>query len=77
MIAVTSRFGPMQETSFFEVKCPMAFNNRGATWLQISSEVQNPYFGSAMLGCGDVVNVIQAQPQTRQGDSGNEHQQHE
>lgn len=32
--------------------CPMAFDNRGADWLQRDSAVRNPYFGKVMLECG-------------------------
>ena len=39
-----------------EVYCPMAFNNKGASWLQSSTKVANPYFGSKMLRCGVVTN---------------------
>jgi Cu(I)/Ag(I) efflux system membrane fusion protein len=35
--------------------CPMAFDNEGADWLQEDAEVRNPYFGAAMLRCGDAV----------------------
>lgn len=38
----------------FEMFCPMAFDYEGATWLQSDEEVRNPYFGAAMLGCGEV-----------------------
>ncbi|MDH5672211.1 MAG: DUF3347 domain-containing protein [Myxococcales bacterium] len=34
--------------------CPMAFDNRGAAWLQRSGTLQNPYFGAEMLTCGAV-----------------------
>ena len=43
----------MAET-LYEAFCPMAFDNQGASWLQTSKEVNNPYFGNAMLRCGDV-----------------------
>ncbi len=33
-------------------RCPMAFNNKGADWLQKGTLVTNPYFGSSMLRCG-------------------------
>ena len=32
--------------------CPMAFDNKGATWFQTASELANPYFGKMMLKCG-------------------------
>jgi Cu(I)/Ag(I) efflux system membrane fusion protein len=31
----------------------MAFDNRGAEWLQTESEVDNVYFGKEMLRCGE------------------------
>ncbi|MDP6962929.1 MAG: efflux RND transporter periplasmic adaptor subunit [Planctomycetota bacterium] len=39
--------------------CPMAFNDRGADWLQFSGEkVENPYFGAAMYRCGLEKNLV-------------------
>lgn len=39
-----------------EMHCPMAFDNKGANWLQKSAdEVQNPYFGAKMPHCGKMV----------------------
>jgi Cu(I)/Ag(I) efflux system membrane fusion protein len=35
--------------------CPMANQNNGAEWLSRSSEIRNPYYGDAMLVCGEVV----------------------
>ncbi|MBT6120746.1 DUF3347 domain-containing protein [bacterium] len=32
--------------------CPMAKKNKGASWLQNSEGVQNPYYGAAMYHCG-------------------------
>ena len=34
--------------------CPMADQDRGAYWLSKEKEVLNPYFGDAMLKCGEV-----------------------
>jgi hypothetical protein len=39
--------------------CPMAFNNKGAMWLSETKEIRNPYFGSNMLNCGTVQEIIQ------------------
>lgn len=36
--------------------CPMAFDKKGAYWIQEEEEVMNPYFGSKMLRCGSRVN---------------------
>ena len=38
----------------YELYCPMAFGNQGATWLQGDPRVNNPYFGASMLRCGEV-----------------------
>ncbi|HIA38478.1 MAG TPA: efflux RND transporter periplasmic adaptor subunit, partial [Planctomycetes bacterium] len=33
--------------------CPMAFDDRGANWVQFSGErIENPYFGASMYRCG-------------------------
>lgn len=34
--------------------CPMAMNDQGAYWLSEFENIENPYFGSAMLTCGVV-----------------------
>ena len=36
------------------VFCPMAFDSKGAAWVQDSDTVHNPYYGKAMLRCGDI-----------------------
>ena len=38
--------------------CPMADANKGAYWLSIEKQVLNPYFGAAMLKCGEVKQII-------------------
>ncbi len=37
---------------YFEAHCPMAFNNRGASWIQTNNTINNPYYGAEMLRCG-------------------------
>jgi len=39
--------------------CPMAFDNDGAYWISESKEIKNPYFGDAMLGCGEIRETLQ------------------
>jgi Cu(I)/Ag(I) efflux system membrane fusion protein len=36
----------------------MAFENRGASWLQADTDIRNPYFGAAMLKCGNIEKLI-------------------
>jgi Cu(I)/Ag(I) efflux system membrane fusion protein len=47
-------------TALYEFHCPMAFDNRGANWLQQSETTANPYYGSAMLRCGSVTRTFPA-----------------
>ncbi|MGV8964449.1 MAG: DUF3347 domain-containing protein [Candidatus Saccharimonadaceae bacterium] len=42
----------------YQVHCPMYNNNKGAQWLSASKEIQNPYFGSEMMKCGEIVKEI-------------------
>ncbi len=42
------------------VFCPMAFNNKGAHWVQTTGDIINPYHGKMMLHCGDKVPWDQA-----------------
>ncbi len=39
--------------------CPMADNDNGAYWLSMEEGIKNPYFGDAMLKCGEVKGVIE------------------
>lgn len=39
--------------------CPMADNNKGAYWLSQEEKIRNPYFGDAMLKCGEVKQTIE------------------
>jgi membrane fusion protein, copper/silver efflux system len=38
---------------YYEMYCPMAFDFRGAYWLQRIDSLVNPYFGAEMLKCGE------------------------
>jgi len=49
------KFGLETAEGVYRVRCPMAFEWRGATWLQEGEAIRNPYFGSAMLECGTVL----------------------
>ncbi|WP_051184772.1 efflux RND transporter periplasmic adaptor subunit [Desulfatiglans anilini] len=54
LIAAVAALGVVMDQPVFEVFCPMAFEDRGASWLQLDEQVRNPYFGAAMLACGEV-----------------------
>tara|TARA_R110002049_G_scaffold191337_1_gene360273 strand:+ start:31859 stop:32674 length:816 start_codon:yes stop_codon:yes gene_type:complete len=38
--------------------CPMAMEGIGANWLSLSEEINNPYMGQKMPGCGSVKETI-------------------
>ena len=38
--------------------CPMVANNKGAFWLSKEAQILNPYYGEAMLKCGEVTQII-------------------
>ena len=42
------------EVDGYRQYCPMAFDNKGGFWLSDSDNILNPYFGDAMLTCGNV-----------------------
>jgi membrane fusion protein, copper/silver efflux system len=42
----------------FRIHCPMAFNNKGAYWLQPNDQTRNPYFGASMLTCQDSIEPL-------------------
>jgi Cu(I)/Ag(I) efflux system membrane fusion protein len=50
-------YGLNDITTFYQY-CPMADRDKGAYWLSASKEIQNPYFGDAMLACGETKETI-------------------
>lgn len=57
LIHFIEQTGPYAEVMYVQ-HCPMADNDKGADWLSLSKEIKNPYFGSMMLRCGEVIEVI-------------------
>jgi len=47
----------INETVYYQY-CPMVDNNIGAYWLSKEEKVFNPYFGEAMLSCGELRQVF-------------------
>ncbi|MFC2109511.1 efflux RND transporter periplasmic adaptor subunit [Bacteroidota bacterium] len=56
LISTIRTFG-INEKVFIEF-CPMADDNKGAYWLSEDKEIINPYFGGAMLKCGEIKQII-------------------
>ncbi|HFE47638.1 MAG TPA: efflux RND transporter periplasmic adaptor subunit [Nannocystis exedens] len=50
---VLQRFGNPTAEPLRVAFCPMAFDSRGARWIQRDEPLQNPYYGEAMLRCGE------------------------
>lgn len=51
--------GSLESGTLYKQYCPMAFNNRGASWISSGKNILNPYFGDKMLKCGRVEAEIQ------------------
>ena len=51
------RYPPTNE-KIYHAFCPMAFENKGAFWLQKNEKIANSYFGAAMFGCGEIKEII-------------------
>lgn len=58
MIALAEYFDPISSTVYLQ-HCPMADSNKGADWLSKEKEIRNPYFGEAMLTCGEVTRTLE------------------
>ena len=58
LIVAAGQFGIPQGNILYKTHCPMAFDNKGADWLQFDEDILNPYFGASMLKCGEVEQVI-------------------
>ena len=57
MISLVETFHPTEESLYIQ-HCPMANSDKGAHWLSRSQEIKNPYYGAAMLTCGEVIKEI-------------------
>lgn len=57
MTHVIKTFGS-GKTAVYRFHCPMAFDNKGAYWLQNNEDTRNPYFGASMLLCKDSVEPL-------------------
>jgi len=57
MIKAVQIFGINKE--IYNQFCPMANQDKGANWLSFQKEIKNPYFGSSMLTCGNIEEIIE------------------
>jgi len=56
VIAIDKKFGHASGEKHFVIFCAMALNEKGASWLQASADVRNPYFETeeGMQRCGEL-----------------------
>lgn len=59
VIQTIQAFGVSEDTYYVQF-CPMANNDKGASWLSEFTEIRNPYFGDKMLKCGMVQDSFSA-----------------
>ncbi|MFW5500336.1 MULTISPECIES: efflux RND transporter periplasmic adaptor subunit [unclassified Maridesulfovibrio] len=60
MIDAVEKLGIKSTKPVYEIFCPMAFDFKGAKWLQSDEDIRNPYFGEAMIQCGEVERQLKA-----------------
>lgn len=58
MTLLVKHNGTNKDTPLYIAHCPMAFDNKGGSWLQSEKTVSNPYYGSMMLRCGSIKKQI-------------------
>ena len=57
ILDIEKAFGHQSET-WNVAFCPMAFDFKGAKWIQQGEDISNPYFGTQMIGCGDIKQTL-------------------
>ncbi len=58
VIEIDKKLGHKGNEARFVLFCPMALNKKGASWLQASEEVSNPYMGGEMKRCGELKELL-------------------
>jgi len=53
-IELHDTFGHASNQTYYLTYCPMAFEFKGAFWLQTTDTVNNSFFGESMLRCGEI-----------------------
>jgi Cu(I)/Ag(I) efflux system membrane fusion protein len=56
----------------YRAHCPMAFDNKGADWLQSGTKIRNPYYGSMMLECGAIKEQLDSASEASERDASHE-----
>ncbi len=58
IVAIERQFGHAGNLPHRIAFCPMADDGKGAEWVQTEDRVNNPYYGAAMLRCGEIRQTI-------------------
>ena len=58
LLDAIGKFGVAGKEPLYHFHCPMARDNKGADWVQKDSLLANPYYGSSMLKCGELVKIL-------------------
>jgi RND family efflux transporter MFP subunit len=59
MIDLARRAKLSDNPLLYVMHCPMAFDDKGARWMQREEELANPYYATQMKKCGEVVERIE------------------
>lgn len=73
MPVILETFAPDVGGDVFRMHCSMAFDGRGAAWLQSGDQPRNPYYGATMLRCVDEVERIARGGSSRPSGEGDDH----
>ena len=62
VVALLDRSAPTAKVGneLYVAYCPMAFDDKGASWLQKTKPIANPYYATEMKRCGEVKRAIAA-----------------
>jgi Cu(I)/Ag(I) efflux system membrane fusion protein len=61
-IAERAKVSKAVAPTLFVMHCPMAFDDKGARWLQRQEQIANPYYAVQMKRCGEVAGRIELLP---------------
>lgn len=66
VITLEKQYGHAADANRYLAFCPMAFDSKGAYWLQTEKPISNPYFGVKMLKCGEIKETFDKNKQGKQ-----------
>lgn len=58
-LAQRARLSDAVAPTLYVMHCPMAFDDKGARWMQDEEQLANPYYATQMKRCGEVVERIE------------------